>query len=168
MNTRIQVEHPVTEMLTGTDLVQEQLRVAAGEQLSFPEGGVKVDGHAIEFRINAEDPVRGFMPAPGTLSAWSPPRMKQVRFDSHAYRGYRIPAYYDSLLGKLIVHGADRNDAIVRARLGLETFRAEGLATTMPFHRQLLNHADFLNGSVHTRWVESEFEHGRSAHNQAD
>jgi acetyl-CoA carboxylase, biotin carboxylase subunit len=168
MNTRIQVEHPVTEMLTGIDLVVEQLRVAAGEPLSFPDELVKVDGHAIEFRINAEDPSRGFMPAPGTLSVWSPPRMKGVRFDSHVYRGYEVPAHYDSLLGKLIVHGSDRDDAIIRARLAFELFRAEGLATTMPFHRSLLNHSDFLDGSVHTRWVESEFENGRSSHHQTD
>jgi len=168
MNTRIQVEHPVTEMLTGTDLVREQLRVAAGEHLSFPDGGVKINGHAIELRINAEDPDRGFTPCPGTLSAWSPPRLQNVRFDSHVYRGYTIPPFYDSLLGKLIVHGTDRRDAINRARLALDAFRAEGLATTLTFHRQLLRHADFLGGLVHTRWVESEFEHGRSAHHQTD
>jgi acetyl-CoA carboxylase biotin carboxylase subunit len=168
MNTRIQVEHPVTEMTTGTDLVREQLRVAAGEHLSFPDGGVKVSGHAIELRINAEDPDRGFTPCPGTLSAWSPPRMQNVRFDSHVYRGYTIPPFYDSLLGKLIVHGTNRSDAIDRARLALDAFRAEGLATTLSFHRQLLRHADFQTGSVHTRWVESEFEHGRSAQHQTD
>ena len=159
MNTRIQVEHPVTEMLTGTDLVREQLRVAAGERLSFPDVGVEPRGHALELRVNAEDPDRGFIPSPGTLSVWRPPRMPGVRVDSHAYRGYTVPPSYDSLLGKLIVHGSDRDDAIARARLALDDFAAEGLATTLPFHRRLLNHPDFLGGSVHTRWVETEFAH---------
>ena len=159
MNTRIQVEHPVTEMLTGVDLVAEQLRVAAGERLSFPAEGVKTRGHAIELRINAEDPVRGFLPAPGTLSKWQPPHLQGVRFDSHVYRGYTVPSFYDSLLGKLIVHGDTREEAIARALLALETFGAEGLATTLQFHRQVLAHADFLDGSVHTRWVETEFAH---------
>ena len=159
MNTRIQVEHPVTEMLTGADLVREQLRVAAGERLSFPKAGVEARGHAIELRINAEDADRGFMPSPGTLSAWHPPQMQGVRVDSHVYRGYAVPSFYDSLLGKLIVHGRDRDDAITRARLALDDFRAEGLATTLPFHRRVLEHADFLDGSVHTRWVETEFAH---------
>jgi acetyl-CoA carboxylase, biotin carboxylase subunit len=159
MNTRIQVEHPVTEMLTGVDLVAEQLRVAAGERLSFPAEGVQTRGHAVELRINAEDPARGFLPAPGTLSKWQPPHMQGVRFDSHVYRGYSVPSFYDSLLGKLIVHGNTRDEAIARARLALETFGAEGLATTLQFHRQVLEHADFLNGSVHTRWVETEFAH---------
>ena len=159
MNTRIQVEHPVTEMLTGVDLVAEQLRVAAGERLSFPAEGVKTRGHAIELRINAEDPARGFLPAPGTLSKWQPPHMQGVRFDSHVYRGYSVPSFDDLLLGKLIVHGNTRDEAIARARLALETFGAEGLATTLQFHRQVLEHADFLDGSVHTRWVETEFAH---------
>jgi acetyl-CoA carboxylase biotin carboxylase subunit len=159
MNTRIQVEHPVTEMLTGADLVAEQLRVAAGERLSFAKGGVKTQGHVIELRINAEDAGRGFIPTPGTLSRWNPPRMQSVRFDSHVYRGYAVPSFYDSLLGKLIVHGSDRNDAIARARLALDAFRADGIATTLDFHRQVLAHPDFLDGSIHTRWVETEFAH---------
>jgi acetyl-CoA carboxylase, biotin carboxylase subunit len=157
MNTRIQVEHPVTEMLTGTDLVVEQLRVAAGEKLSFPKGGVKAQGHSIELRINAEDPSRGFLPTPGTLTRWTPPNMRDVRFDSHVYRGYSVPSYYDSLLGKLIAYGKDRSDAIARARLALDQFRAEGIATTIDFHRQVLAHPDFIDASVHTRWVENEF-----------
>jgi acetyl-CoA carboxylase biotin carboxylase subunit len=160
MNTRIQVEHPVTEMLTGVDLVVEQLRVAAGERLSFPKGGVKSEGHAIELRINAEDPSRGFAPAPGTLAKWEPPRMRDVRFDSHVYRGYSVPSYYDSLLGKLITYGKDRKEAIARSILALDSFRAEGIATTLSFHRQVLTHPDFLDASVHTRWVETEFANG--------
>lgn len=157
MNTRIQVEHPVTEMLTGTDLVVEQLRVAAGEKLSFPKGGVKAQGHCIELRINAEDPSRGFLPTPGTLNKWTPPHMQNVRFDSHVYRGYSVPSHYDSLLGKLIAYGKDRSDAIARARLALDDFRAEGIPTTIDFHRQVLAHPDFIDASVHTRWVENEF-----------
>ena len=157
MNTRIQVEHPVTEMLTGVDLIAEQLRVAAGEPLSFPQDGVRARGHAIELRINAEDPNRGFMPAPGTLTTWQPPRMPNVRFDSHVYRGYAVPTHYDSLLGKLIVFGENREAAIARAKLALDAFRVEGLATTLEFHRRVLAHPDFVDGSVHTRWVETDF-----------
>ena len=157
MNTRIQVEHPVTEMLTGIDLVAEQLRVAAGEPLSFSQDSVPTQGHAIEFRINAEDPSRGFMPTPGTLSKWRPPRMPGVRFDSHVSRGYAVPTYYDSLLGKLIVVGEDRNAAIARARFALDAFEVDGIATTLNFHRQVLAHPAFIDGSVHTRWVETDF-----------
>jgi acetyl-CoA carboxylase biotin carboxylase subunit len=160
MNTRIQVEHPVTEALTGIDLVVEQLRVASGEGLSFARKDINVRGHAIEFRINAEDPGRDFMPSPGTLSDWHPPQMPRVRLDSHVYRGYRVPPYYDSLLGKLIVHGDDRPDAMARAASALGAFRANGLATTLPFHRRLISHPDFMSGKVHTRWVETEFLNG--------
>jgi acetyl-CoA carboxylase, biotin carboxylase subunit len=159
MNTRIQVEHPVTEMLTGIDLVAEQLRVASGEQLSFDQNDIKASGHAIEFRINAEDPQRGFVPSPGTLARWNPPRMPGVRFDSHVYRGYSVPRFYDSLLGKLIVRGSDRADAIARSIEALDCFDVEGLATTIPFHQQLLTNSDFIKGSVHTRWVETGFVH---------
>jgi acetyl-CoA carboxylase biotin carboxylase subunit len=160
MNTRIQVEHPVTEMLTGVDLVAEQLRVAAGERLSLAKGSdVPLTGHAIEFRINAEDPARGFMPSPGTVTTWKPPQMPKVRFDSHVYRGYSVPRQYDSLLGKLIVYGTDRDDAIARSVQALDLFVVEGVATTIPFHLQLLKHRDFVKANVHTRWVETEFSH---------
>jgi acetyl-CoA carboxylase biotin carboxylase subunit len=162
MNTRIQVEHPVTEMLTGIDLVAEQLLVAGNTRLSFAQADVQSTGHAIEFRINAEDPARGFIPSPGTLTAWTPPKMLGVRFDSHAYRGYAVPRHYDSLLGKLIVHGADRQDAIARAIHALDCFEVEGLFTTIPFHRALLTNPDFIQSSVHTRWVETEFSHGQA------
>ncbi len=161
MNTRIQVEHPVTEMLTGIDLVAEQLRVASGERLSFAQKDIEASGHAIEFRINAEDPERSFVPSPGTLTRWNPPKMPGVRFDSHVYRGYSVPRHYDSLLGKLIVHGSNRADAIARSMDALDCFEVEGLATTIPFHRQLLTNSDFIEGSVHTRWVETEFLHAR-------
>jgi acetyl-CoA carboxylase, biotin carboxylase subunit len=157
MNTRIQVEHPVTEMLTGIDLVAEQLRVADGERLSFAQDDIRASGHAIEFRINAEDPQHGFVPSPGAVTTWSPPKMPGVRFDSHVYRGYSVPRHYDSLLGKLIVSGSDRTDAIARSIQALDCFEVDGLKTTIPFHRQLLTNPDFIASTVHTRWVETEF-----------
>lgn len=159
MNTRIQVEHPVTEALTGLDLVAEQLRVAAGDKLSF--GSIESAGHAIELRINAEDSTRGFMPSPGTLTAWRPPLMSGIRFDSHVYRGYAVPRYYDSLLGKLIVHSPDRSQAIERALAALDCFEAEGIVTTIPFHRELLNAPEFIEAKIHTRWVDTEFANAR-------
>ncbi len=159
MNTRIQVEHPVTEMLTGTDLVAEQLLVAAGETLSFPEAPFKANGHAIELRINAEDPARGFMPSPGVFTQWRVPEMPGVRFDSHVYRGYEMPPYYDSLLGKLIVHAPDRSQCIARALDALGCFKVAGVATTIPFLRNLLTTPDFIESAIHTRWVETEFNH---------
>ncbi|MHB1304917.1 MAG: acetyl-CoA carboxylase biotin carboxylase subunit [Acidiphilium sp.] len=157
MNTRIQVEHPVTEMLTGTDLVAEQLGVAAGEPLSFPDRPFEARGHAIELRINAEDPARNFMPSPGQLTRWRPPTMPGVRIDSHAYRGYEVPPFYDSLIGKLIVHGQDRAACIARARDALDCFEVGGIATTIPFLRKVLAAPAFVEAAVHTRWVETEF-----------
>src|ERR1700744_1702948 len=157
--TRIQGEHPVTEALTGLDLVAEQLRVAAGDKLSF--GAIESSGHAIELRINAEDSTRGFMPSPGTLSTWRPPLMQGVRFDSHVYRGYAVPRYYDSLLGKLIVHSPDRSQAIARALAALDCFEAAGVVTTIPFHRGLLNSREFVEAKIHTRWVDTEFANAR-------
>jgi acetyl-CoA carboxylase biotin carboxylase subunit len=159
MNTRIQVEHPVTEALTGLDLVAEQLRVAAGDRLSF--GSIESTGHAIELRINAEDSARGFIPSPGTLTTWRPPLMRDVRFDSHVYRGYAVPRYYDSLLGKLIVHSPDRSQAIERALAALDCFEAEGVVTTIPFHRGLLSRPEFIEAKIHTRWVDTEFANAR-------
>jgi acetyl-CoA carboxylase, biotin carboxylase subunit len=157
MNTRIQVEHPVTEMLTGTDLVVEQLLVAAGEKLSFQDTALRVNGHAIELRINAEDPERAFMPSPGTLKRWRPPEMPGVRFDSHVYRGYEVPPFYDSLLGKLIVHATDRPQCIARALDALDCFVVDGITTTIPFLQRLLRMPDFSRSEIHTRWIETEF-----------
>ncbi len=156
MNTRIQVEHPVTEMVTGLDLVVEQLRVAGGAPLSFARRRPKIDGHAIEFRLNAEDPARNFMPSPGRLACWRPPAGSGVRLDSHVFEGYAIPPYYDSLLGKLIVHGTDRADAVARAAAALTGFVVDGVHTTIPFHRRVLEHPDFLEDRIHTVWVETE------------
>jgi acetyl-CoA carboxylase biotin carboxylase subunit len=157
MNTRIQVEHPVTEMVTGFDLVKEQIRVAAGEPLSFGEpqvgSGFSARGHAIEFRINAEDPAT-FAPSPGTIATFHLPGGPGVRVDTAAYAGWKIPPHYDSLIAKLLVHGRDREEAIMRGRRALELFIVEGVKTTIPLHRRLLDDADFRAGRFSTKWLE--------------
>jgi len=155
MNTRIQVEHPVTEARVGMDLVALQFRVAAGEPLPPAEPAAWPGGHAIEFRINAEDWTNGFQPSPGRLDKWRPPSGPGVRFDSAAYEGYVVPPFYDSMIGKLIVHGADRAEALRRARQALDHFEVAGIATTAGFHRALIDHPDFLDNQVHTRWVDN-------------
>jgi acetyl-CoA carboxylase, biotin carboxylase subunit len=157
MNTRIQVEHPVTEMVTGRDLVVEQIRVAAGEPISFSQQDVRIQGHAIECRINAEDVQRNFAPCPGRLEVWMPPAGTDIRVDTHCYPGYRVPPFYDSLLAKVIVHGADRTRAIARLREALARFEVVGVPTTIRFHLDVLRHDDFRNGRVHTRWVDDKF-----------
>ncbi len=157
MNTRIQVEHPVTEMVTGIDLVAEQIRIAAGEPLSIRQEDVVLQGHAIECRINAEDPTANFMPSPGRIAAWRAPAGEGVRLDTHCAAGYLVPPYYDSLLAKLIVHGKDRAQAIERARASLRDFEVEGIRTTLGFHRDVLAHPDFASGRVNTRWVGERF-----------
>lgn len=157
MNTRIQVEHPVTEMLTGTDLVREQFRVAAGEALSFEIPPAPNGRSAIEFRINAEDADKDFLPAPGTLTIWRPPGGPGIRLDTHVYEGYRVPPFYDSMLGKLIVAGRSRHEAIERAQAVLARFEVAGVPTTIPFHAALLDRPEFAKGEVHTRWIETEF-----------
>jgi acetyl-CoA carboxylase biotin carboxylase subunit len=154
MNTRIQVEHPVTEMISGRDLVIEQIRIAAGDPISFGQSEVDLQGHAIECRINAEDAERNFMPSPGTLRVWSPAEGPGVRVDTHCYPDYRIPPFYDSLLGKLIVHAGNREQAIERMKQALNDFKVEGVPTTIPFHLDVLQHQDFLEAKVTTRWVE--------------
>ena len=154
MNTRIQVEHTVTEVTTGIDLLKEQIRVAAGEPLSFAEGDVPHRGHAIEFRINAEDPERNFAPAPGQITTYHPPGGPGIRLDSHIYAGYHVPPYYDSLLGKLIVRGNTREEAIIRARYALESFVIEGVPTTIPFLSRITRDPDFVSGKVDTGFVE--------------
>jgi acetyl-CoA carboxylase, biotin carboxylase subunit len=156
MNTRIQVEHPVTELVTGTDLVTEQFRVTAGERLSF--GSSFAEGRtAIEFRVNAEDAAHDFRPSPGTLKRWSPPNGQDIRVDSHAYENYAVPPYYDSMLAKLIVAGPDRPAAIETAKFALARFQVAGLATTIPFHAHLLRQPEFARAEVHTRWIEDSF-----------
>jgi len=154
MNTRIQVEHPVTEMLTGVDLVKEQLRVAAGEPLSLRQEDVPFVGHAMEFRVNAEDPDQGFMPSPGEISALEVPGGPGVRVDSAIYQGYKIPPFYDSLVGKLIVWGLDREETIKRARRALGEYRIEGIKTTIPLHLRLLDDENFRSGEYHTGYLE--------------
>ncbi|MCP1673632.1 acetyl-CoA carboxylase biotin carboxylase subunit [Natronocella acetinitrilica] len=154
MNTRIQVEHPVSELVTGVDIVAEQLRIAAGEPMSCAAGLPGGWGHAIEWRINAEDPGRDFMPSPGQVEQWELPTSAAVRFDTHVYPGYRVPTHYDSLLGKLLVAGDNREDALARSRRVLEAFKVRGVKTTIPFYLQLMDEADFAAGDVHTRWVD--------------
>ena len=163
MNTRIQVEHPVTEMVTGADLVLEQLRVAAGEPLSFTAQTVEHRGHAIEWRINAEDPERGFLPTPGRLTRWSPPSEGQdVRIDTFVQAGQSVTPFYDSMLAKLIVRGGSRAEALARSAAALDMFEVEGVSTTIGFQRAMVDHRDFIDGSVHTRWIEEQFG-GRGA-----
>jgi len=155
MNTRIQVEHPVTEQLTGVDLVKEQIRVAAGERLSVLELPT-LRGHVIECRVNAEDPARGFQPSPGRIEVFHPPGGPGVRLDTHVYAGYSVPPYYDSLLAKLIVQGRDREEALNRMHLALESFIIEGVTTTAPFLARVMNNAGFRAGQVDTKWLERE------------
>jgi acetyl-CoA carboxylase biotin carboxylase subunit len=157
MNTRIQVEHPVTEMVTGNDLVAEQFRVAAGERLSLgpAQNGSPV---AIEFRINAEDAAHDFRPCPGLLKRWRPPSGRDIRLDSHAYENYMVPPFYDSMLGKLIVTGRDRAAAMATAASALARFDVAGIATTVPFHAELLQRPEFARAEIHTRWVENELK----------
>jgi acetyl-CoA carboxylase biotin carboxylase subunit len=154
MNTRIQVEHPVTEVTTGFDLVKEQLLVAAGEPLSFPEGPVTMRGHTIEFRINAENPERGFQPSPGVITTFHPPGGPGVRLDTHVYAGYRVPPYYDSLLAKLIVSGKTREEALVRSRYALGSFVIEGIATTIGILQEIVADPSFQKGEIDTHFLE--------------
>jgi acetyl-CoA carboxylase biotin carboxylase subunit len=156
MNTRIQVEHPVTEMCTNFDLVKEQIRVAAGEPLSFTMNGNRLRGHAIECRVNAEDPARNFQPSPGLITAYHPPGGPGVRVDTHIYAGYTVPPYYDSLLAKVIVHGNTRAEALARMRQALDSFIIEGVTTTIPFLGRVMRHADFIAGTVDTKYLERE------------
>jgi len=153
MNTRIQVEHPVTEMVTGIDLVKEQIRVAAGLPLSFTQDQVKIKGHSIECRINAECPDK-FTPCPGKVSAFNPPGGPGVRVDTAAYTQYVIPPYYDSLIAKLIVHAETRDEAIVRMNRALDEFIVEGVKTTIPMHKKILSEQDFQQGNISTKFME--------------
>ncbi len=155
MNTRIQVEHPVTEMLTGIDLVKEQIRVAAGEPLSI-DRLPPLRGHVIEVRVNAEDPARNFQPSPGKILAFHPPGGPGVRLDTHVYDGYTVPPYYDSLLGKLICQGRDRSEAVARMIVALDSFIIEGVTTTIPFLARVMTNESFVAGDVDTKFLERE------------
>ena len=159
MNTRIQVEHPVTEMITGIDLVNEQIRIAAGSPLSVKQSDVRIDGHAIECRVNAEHPST-FRPSPGTISYFHPPGGLGVRVDSAAYQGYRIPPHYDSLVGKLIVHGRTRNECLMRLRRALDEFVVDGIETTLPLFRTLVRNPDIQNGQYDIHWLENFLKTG--------
>ncbi len=154
MNTRLQVEHPVTEMITGLDLVIEQIRIASGAPLSISQNELALSGHAIECRINAENP-KTFMPSPGTITYWHPPGGLGVRVDSGAYQGYRIPPYYDSLIGKLIVHGKNRNECLMRLKRCLSEFVIDGIETTIPLFSELVQNPDIANGLYDIHWLES-------------
>lgn len=157
MNTRVQVEHPVSEQITGVDIIKEQLRIASGEPMSCAKRApFSPNGHAIEFRINAEDPEHGFRPCPGTITAFDAPAGPGVRVESYVRAGSRISPYYDSLVAKLIVHGQDRQEALERAERALSEFRIEGIATTIPFHKRVLQNEMFRQGNVTTDFIETQ------------
>ncbi len=157
MNTRIQVEHPVTEMLFGLDMVEAQIRLAQGESVADILEDAWPSGHAIEFRINAEDWQDDFRPSPGTIGHWQSPAGQGVRVDTHVYESFRISPFYDSMIAKLIVHGHDREHALNRAQQALQEFEVHGVSTSLGFHRELLKHSDFKTGNISTKWVETEF-----------
>jgi acetyl-CoA carboxylase biotin carboxylase subunit len=153
MNTRLQVEHPVTEMITGIDIVREQLRIASGEPLSIRQEDVKIQGHAIECRINAED-AKTFMPSPGMVTLWHPPGGPGIRMESHIYSGYKVPPYYDSMIGKLIAHGEDRPAAFARMKSALSEIVIEGIKTNVPLHQEIFQHAAFQAGGTDIHYLE--------------
>ena len=153
MNTRIQVEHPITEMISGIDLIKEQINVAAGNVLSFKQKDIKFSGHSIECRINSEDP-KTFIPSPGKINTYHAPGGIGVRVDSALYSGYKIPPHYDSLVSKLIVHGKNRKEAILKLKTALNEYLIEGVQTTLELHKTILDQPDFINGDYDIRWLE--------------
>lgn len=155
MNTRIQVEHTITECITGTDLIKEQIRIAMGEELGYGQSDIRLTGHAIECRINAEDPGNGFMPSPGLITAYHPPGGIGIRVDGYIYAGYQVPPHYDSLVAKLIAFGRDRHEAITRMKRALSEFKIEGIKTTIPLYQSILNDERFLNGHVFTNFLDT-------------
>jgi acetyl-CoA carboxylase biotin carboxylase subunit len=157
MNTRLQVEHPVTEMISGIDLVREQIRVAQGEGLSCSQDQIRLHGHAIECRINAEDP-QTFVPSPGLVKNYVAPGGMHVRVDSGLYTGYRVPPYYDSMIAKLIVYGTTRERCIMRLKRALEEFVVEGMKTTVPLHQRIVREPEFLAGDYTIKWLEAWLE----------
>ncbi len=159
MNTRIQVEHPITEMVTGIDIVKEQIKIAAGEPLSFKQDDIKINGHSIECRINAECPEK-FTPSPGLITAYHPPGGIGVRIDSAVYANYTVPPYYDSMIAKLIIHANNREEAIVRMKRALDEYIIEGIKTTIPFHKKVLDDSDFNRGIFYTNFLE-KFNSGK-------
>ncbi len=161
MNTRIQVEHPVTELITGIDIVQEQIRIASGERLRFRQRDIRMHGHAIECRINAEDPFR-FTPSPGRITAWHPPGGPGIRVDSHAYTNYFVPPHYDSMIGKVISWGETRDQAIRRMRIALSEMAVDGIQTNLPLHRELFADAHFVQGGTPIHYLENKLALRRS------
>jgi acetyl-CoA carboxylase biotin carboxylase subunit len=153
VNTRVQVEHPVTEELTGVDIIKEQIKISAGLPLSYRQNQIKASGHAIECRINAEDPEK-FIPSPGQITFFLPPGGPGVRVDSAAFAGWWVPPHYDSMIAKLIVHGKTRDEAICRMRRALDEFKIEGIKTTIPFHKKIFNHPEFIKGNFNTDFIE--------------
>jgi acetyl-CoA carboxylase biotin carboxylase subunit len=153
MNTRLQVEHPVTEMITGIDIVREQLRIASGEKLKYTQKDVRIQGHAIECRINAEDP-KNFMPSPGLITLWHPPGGPGIRVESHIYSGYKVPPYYDSMIGKLIAHGESRSAAFGRMKTALGEMVIEGIKTNIPLHQEIFQHSAFQKGGTDIHYLE--------------
>ncbi|MFC1558773.1 acetyl-CoA carboxylase biotin carboxylase subunit [candidate division KSB1 bacterium] len=162
MNTRIQVEHPVTEMVIGKDLVKEQIRVSAGEPLGYTQEDIKKSGHSLECRINAEDSERGFIPCPGQVTAYNVPGGNGIRVDTHIYSQYEIPPYYDSLIAKVISFGKDRDESIMRMKRALEEFIIEGIKTNIPFHKKVLNNKNFNEGILNTAFLEEEINNGNT------
>jgi acetyl-CoA carboxylase biotin carboxylase subunit len=153
VNTRVQVEHPVTEELTGVDIIKEQIKISAGLPLSYRQNQIKASGHAIECRINAEDPEK-FIPSSGQITFFLPPGGPGVRVDSAAFAGWWVPPHYDSMIAKLIVHGKTRDEAISRMRRALDEFKIEGIKTTIPFHKKIFNHPEFIKGNFNTDFIE--------------
>ena len=153
MNTRLQVEHPVTEMITGIDIVREQLQIAGGESLSVTQDDVQLRGHAIECRINAEDP-KTFMPSPGLVQLWHVPGGPGIRIESHVYSGYKVPPFYDSMIGKIVAHGNDRPTAIARMRNALTEIVIEGIKTNVPLHQEIFQHSAFQAGGTDIHYLE--------------
>ena len=168
MNTRIQVEHPISEAVTGVDLVKEQIRIAAGERLKLRQKDIRINGHAIECRINAEDPERSFAPSPGKITQFIPAGGPQVRMDTHVYSGYTVPPHYDSLLGKLIAWGRDRAEALAVCRRALDEMVVEGVKTTIPFQKKLISHKNFAGGKYDTGFVERMMQERRKVHNKEE
>jgi acetyl-CoA carboxylase biotin carboxylase subunit len=158
MNTRIQVEHPVTEMITGVDLVGQQLRIARGETLPYKQSDITFNGHAIECRITAESPQHGFRPCPGLISDWRGPTGPGIRIDTHCYSGYFVPPFYDSLLAKLIVHANSRAEAATSTIDALNNFHVAGIDTLIPFLKDVIADSDYRAGNVNTQWLEKKLE----------
>jgi acetyl-CoA carboxylase, biotin carboxylase subunit len=163
VNARIQVEHPVTELVTGIDPVREQLRIAAGQKLRFGQDDIQHHGVAMECRINAEDPEADFRPCPGTIARWQPPGGPGVRLDTHVAAGYRVPPHYDSMIAKLLVYQPTRAEALAVMRRALGEFVVEGIKTTIPIHRQIINHSAFIEGHVDTTFIERTWQQKKSA-----